>query len=1146
MDTLHVTDLALKELLCTVSLYQTYWDYRYAEVRKAYGEKAFDGNKPKDEDDEPAGMAPGKLIRPWDGDSRAFLPQLGLTHIVQTDTKSSAEEYRLPDSETTGPQMALMVDDMLNQLDRVKTNVRQAVQAQIAEATLPNTMTDEQKAHYKKMKVRYNEARANEQSELEETADTYSATFESEQVLQLEACKGPSSPSFTPHPPPLHHPLFPPSLQTLRLEVAFRQSCGPGPEFSRPCTESDEKCSFDPFDLAHKKLLEYEELGRDDLAKEMSKWLDKRTPDEAANELAFYQARTPVRRGTECYFTPDGSGSLMKRGTKKEVFKGNVLADGAVGSLSHAVSLSTHFDYLFHPNEGGGDTGNSKKAVRELAAAKLKQCQALGAPGVEGSVLETILGLLNPKGDTYFWNEAIKISTKKGKKPLYLDEKVMELLFPSYSETSPPLEAVGAVPNVLKFVVTVEGNTGDFSGPRILQFKKDVAKVAFDKDEAEENDVGKVAVDDMTPNDEKDALAVSVSIEDDEAEHDKIIKRLNDAGKGLTDKMAGIILPETRPHKIKLIAPKGGGLKLEDSDVNGETPEDPLVYFKAWWTNQKATEDVLEEKGLTSKLTVQVDMTGQQLLDAWWKQVMMLACGGPSEVGEPTKGDKDLRLPWQKKTFNEAPGKTERAEDWKKKKGNIQHEFEWNVPTCPWAATSMVPLPLKEEIPEEENNAAKKGVDEQGWQAMRKQFVKHMSRANDKDTRLADAVREAENEAKKRSTTLTEEEKAKVIKDEEAAIAKEAAANKNCNSNSESCLSTCKCLKTAKYKYDPRYHEVYKKEEEAGDSQPDTCPWHMCVETSEREQRKLEEKGEFSKQVSLDRLAMGIVYSHRYYEDNSMNSATEVDYASWTHRWADAKSYKKNPWPALTHIRNGWAYTHAQICQPLQDWADAVDARTKSDKTTCGEAKDEGMDCAGGSLYDKRNKGTACADHGDGHGNVCTSLDFADDAATCCTSLAKLKKEVVEKGLKNLKEKGFTAKELYAEGEGFTVGELKAQGFTLEELKKERFTVAELKKDFTVAELKDFTVAELKKDFTTEQLKTAGFETCQQGRAKQIALAEKEEMKTVLDGLLKDCTATDENCNGDCDMDDFFTCAELNPCTQASTSAELVKQHCCK
>jgi hypothetical protein len=240
----------------------------------------------------------------------------------------------------------------------------------------------------------------------------------------------------------------------------------------------------------------------------------------------------------------------MKRGTKKQVFKGNVLADGAVGSLSHAVSLSTHFDYLFNPTEGGGDTGNSKKAVRELATAKLKQCQALGAPGVEGSVLETILGLLNPKGDTYFWKDAIKISTKKGKKPLYLDEKVMKLLFPSDDSPSP----------------------------------------------------------------------------------------------------------------------------LKDSDA----PEDALVYFNAWWADKDSTESFLDEKEVTTKHTVQVEMTGQQLLDAWWKQVMMLACGGPETSSDP-------HLPWQTKTFNEAPGKNERED----KTNN------WNVPTCPWAATSMVPLPFK-------------------------------------------------------------------------------------------------------------------------------------------------------------------------------------------------------------------------------------------------------------------------------------------------------------------------------------------------------------------------------------------------------------------------------------------------------------------
>ena len=122
--------------------------------------------------------------------------------------------------------MALMVDDMLNQLDRVKTNVRQAVQAQIAEATLPNTMTDAQKAHYKKMKVQYNEARKVEQSELEETADTYSATFESEQVLQLEACKGPpplpsaASTLITPLPPPSRHcGSRSPSAKAVRVRI---------------------------------------------------------------------------------------------------------------------------------------------------------------------------------------------------------------------------------------------------------------------------------------------------------------------------------------------------------------------------------------------------------------------------------------------------------------------------------------------------------------------------------------------------------------------------------------------------------------------------------------------------------------------------------------------------------------------------------------------------------------------------------------------------------------------------------------------------------------------------------------------------------------------------------------------------------------
>ena len=50
-----------------------------------------------------------------------------------------------------------MVDDMLEQLDRVKTNMRQALQAQIVEATMPKEMTPEQEANYKTQLAAYRE-----------------------------------------------------------------------------------------------------------------------------------------------------------------------------------------------------------------------------------------------------------------------------------------------------------------------------------------------------------------------------------------------------------------------------------------------------------------------------------------------------------------------------------------------------------------------------------------------------------------------------------------------------------------------------------------------------------------------------------------------------------------------------------------------------------------------------------------------------------------------------------------------------------------------------------------------------------------------------------------------------------------------------
>ena len=95
MEMLRVTSLALKELLCNVALYKTYWDYRWADVKKIYddkGETASTGEKAK--------PAPGFPIQPFSdngkGDTRKFLPSLGLTRVVQSSKMSSAKEYLYP------------------------------------------------------------------------------------------------------------------------------------------------------------------------------------------------------------------------------------------------------------------------------------------------------------------------------------------------------------------------------------------------------------------------------------------------------------------------------------------------------------------------------------------------------------------------------------------------------------------------------------------------------------------------------------------------------------------------------------------------------------------------------------------------------------------------------------------------------------------------------------------------------------------------------------------------------------------------------------------------------------------------------------------------------------------------------------------
>ena len=81
------------------------------------------------------------------------------------------------------------------------------------------------------------------------------------------------------------------------------------------------------------------------------------------------------------------------------------------------------------------------------------------------------------------------------------------------------------------------------------------------------------------------------------------------------------------------------------------------------------------------------------------------------------------------------------------------------------------------------------------------------------------------------------------------------------------------------------------------------------------------EKGEqtgLSKQVGLDRLAKGEVYEpwNAAYKGRAMGRKKL--------RWAKDIHFFSDPYVAADEIRLGWAYTYAQICKPLQDWAAAL------------------------------------------------------------------------------------------------------------------------------------------------------------------------------------------------------------------------------
>ena len=228
MEMLRVTSLALKELLCTVALYKTYWDYRWADVKKIYddkGETASTGEKASRLPASPSSPS----VTPGSSSRRSA------SRASQSSKMSSAKEYFVdsPSSSTRGPDMALMVDDMLEQLDRKRRTRASAAgsncrgdDAERDDAGAGGELQDS-------VGCVPREHRVEGGVEGDEAVET-SQTLTMNQVPKPRRLQPPPTSTSTPPPPP------PPSTK----ETVARGGLPPAEEF-----DDKLKCSFDPFDF---------------------------------------------------------------------------------------------------------------------------------------------------------------------------------------------------------------------------------------------------------------------------------------------------------------------------------------------------------------------------------------------------------------------------------------------------------------------------------------------------------------------------------------------------------------------------------------------------------------------------------------------------------------------------------------------------------------------------------------------------------------------------------------------------------------------------------------------------------------------------------------------------------------------------------
>lgn len=594
----------------------------------------------------------------------------------------------------------------------------------------------------------------------------------------------------------------------------------------------------------------------------------------------------PIRRGSECYFADTGPGESSANAVGR---RSDPLSDDevAVRSLSHAVSLSSWFEHIGgqegadEKNDGvdRSDDGSSQskddndrmtdvlrtmganilsprlvhvgdeaKTLEEVARSslvegKIKQCEALGYPGDDGSTLETILRLIKARDDgnrhgewlDFIWFDILDFNERGNEvKPT---TKSLKKIYPRVEKQ--PLEALEESYDAEALKTLAEG-----------EFNKVEGSSDFEKNELE-------------------------------------------------------VL-------------SGRGMVFNDD------------YRK--------------------QMTVK--FSGQTLLDAWWLQVMKLACGKPgNELGYIEEDVPGLWPDRRKGTEPEAP------------------PAKVKVPACTWAATSNISKPHKHNtlasITDHPNANSK------SWNGKKKITNPEIELEN-VEKLLEDSKR----------TSLDVLAQGLAFRPPDCTRFGEwSAIRKQCKCTEHIATDDVKEFLTSK-----------------------KCPalyWDPSPAPGTPKDR--------------DRILKGLKNTNPYLKSDTFKNkcfqlgkgarqetGVPIGDPRRCFRWARNKDFFDTPYVAYDEIRKGWETTWFQICQPLKDWKadDVVGTCAKGRDRLVKEQRLESVCQANAEKkgkYDEKKAYVKCKGSPNGDekapGDECTDDDFKDADSTCCRAPYKFETE---------------------------------------------------------------------------------------------------------------------------------------------------------